>query len=187
MLARLDLLLPFTITIPEGEHFSIYQYTDEGYNIRIFPPIKIEPPVVQDDLNEILINGKPAFQANGLRIYFQKDNFDRRQGSECDPPHPLIARTINQFLLKLRFVTRGSKIRPINFPYTSWYLQYLNDDESELDKTEGLAKGRGGKTVTLSWTALNNDVWERIFELPLIISLLTGTLSFSMPMKPGPK
>jgi hypothetical protein len=166
MLARLDLLLPFTITIPEGENFSIYQYNDEGYNIRIFPPIKIEHLVAQDDLDEILINGKPALQAKGLSIYFQKDNFDRRQGSECDPPYPLIARTINQFLLKLRFVTRGSKIRPINFPYTSWHLQYLNDDESELDKTEGLVKGRGTKTIAFSWTALNNDVWEKIIELP---------------------
>jgi len=166
MLARLDLSLPFPITIPEGEHFSIFQYNDEGYNIRIHPPMKTEHPLTQDDSDEILINGKPAFQANGLRIYFQKDNFDRRQGSECDPPYPLIARTINLFLLKLRFVTRGSKIRPINFPYTSWHLQYLNDDESELDKTEGLVKGRGTKAFTLSWTALNNDVWERIFELP---------------------
>ena len=166
MLARLDLLLPFTIVIPEGESFSIYQYNDEGYNIRIFPPIKIEHPVAQDDLDEILINGNPAFQANGLRIYFQKDNFDRRQEIECDPPYPLIARTINQFLLKLRFVTCGSKIRPINFPYTSWQLQYLNDDESELDKTEGLVRSRGAKTFAFSWTALNNDIWERIFELP---------------------
>lgn len=166
MLARLDLLLPFTITIPEGEDFSIHQWNDEGYNIRIFPPMKTEHPVAQDDSDEILINGKPTFQANGLRIYFQKDNFDRRQGIECDPPYPLIARTINLFLLKLRFVTRGSKIRPIIFSYTSWYLQYLNDDESELDKTEGLVKGRGAKTFTLSWTALNNDIWERIFELP---------------------
>jgi hypothetical protein len=63
-------------------------------------------------------------------------------------------------------LARGSKIRPINFPYTSWHLQYLNDDESELDKTEGLVKGRGTKTIAFSWTALNNDIWERIFELP---------------------
>ena len=166
MLAKLDLLLPFEITIPKEEHFSIYQYNDEGYNIRIFPPMKTKHSIAQDDSDEILINGKPTFQANNLRIYFQKDNFDRRQDSECDPPHPLIARTINSFLLKLRFVTRGSKICPITFPQTSWHLQYLNDDESELDKAEGLVKGRGAKTYNISWTLLDNDIWERIFELP---------------------
>ena len=166
MLAKLDLLLPFEITIPKEEHFSIYQYNDEGYNIRIFPPMKTKHSIAQDDSDKILINGKPTFQANNLRIYFQKDNFDRRQGIECDPPYPLIARTINLFLLKLRFVTRGSKIRPINFPYISWHLQYINDDESELDKTEGLVRGRGTKTFTLSYLVLNNDVWEKILELP---------------------
>lgn len=166
MLARLDLLLPFTITIPKGEQFPIYQHNDEGYNICIFPPIKIEHPTSHDDSDNILIDGKPTFQANGLRIYFQKDNFDRRQEIECDPPYPFIARIINSFLLKLRFVTRGSKICPIIFPQGSWYLQYLNDDKSEFEKTEGLVKGRGGKTFTISWTALNNDIWDRIFELP---------------------
>ena len=128
--------------------------------------MKTEHPVAQGVPDEILINRKPAFQANGLGIYFQKDSFDRRQEIECDPPYPLIARTINLFLLKLRFVTRYSKIHPINFPCISWHLQYLNDDKSELDKTEGLVRGRGAKTVALSWTALNNDIWERIFELP---------------------
>ena len=166
MLARLDLLLPFEITIPKEEQFPIYQYNDEGYNIRIFPPIKIEQQTTHDESNDFLINGESTVQANGLRIYFQKDNFDRRREIECDPPYPLIARTINSFLLKLRFVTRGSKICPITFPQVSWKLQYLNDDESELDKTEGLYRGRGAKIFTISWTVLNNDIWEKIFELP---------------------
>ena len=165
MLAKLDLLLPFKITIPDGEKFTIYPYNDEGYNICILPPMKHEHPAVQDDFDEVLINDKPTFQANGLRIYFQKDNFDRSHGCECDPSYPLIARTINQFLLKLRFVTRSSKIHPINFSKVSWYLRYLNDDKSEIHKTEGLFRGRGAKTATFSWTALNNDIWGNIFEL----------------------
>ncbi|OGX16196.1 MAG: hypothetical protein A2166_06725 [Omnitrophica WOR_2 bacterium RBG_13_41_10] len=167
MLARFDLLLPFLITIPEGEKFSIYQCNDEGYEIRIFPPIKTDVPVHRDDLSELLINGNPAYQANGLRIYFKKDSFDRRVEVECDPPYTLITRTVNSFLLKLRFVTRYSKIHPINPSSTSWHLRYLNDDESELEMKEGLVRGRGAKFFTFSWHVVNNDIWREIFELPL--------------------
>jgi hypothetical protein len=167
MIVRLDLLLPFVITIPEGETFPIYEYNDEGYNIRIFPPTKTDVPVLQDNADELSINGKPAYQANGLRIYFKKDSFDRKTEVECDPSYELIIRTVNSFLLKLRFVTRGNKIHPINLHQTSWHLRYLNDDESELEKAEGLVRGRGGKYFTFSWTALNSNIWEDIFKLPL--------------------
>jgi hypothetical protein len=166
MIARLNLLLPFVITIPEGETFPIYEYNDEGYNIHIFPPAKTEVPILQDNADEFSIDEKPTYQANRLIIDFKKDTFDRKAKVECDPPYTLITRAVNSFLLKLRFVTRGSKIHPINLLKTSWYIKYLNDDESELEKTEGLVRGRFAKSFTFSWTALNSNIWEEILKLP---------------------
>jgi hypothetical protein len=128
--------------------------------------MKTTQPLQQDDSTEILVNGKSSFQANGLRIYFQKDNFDRRKSIDCDPPYDLISRTINSFLSKLRFVTRSSKIRPIDFPMVSWNLLYLNDDESELEESKELARVRFARYFKLTLTGLDNSVWQEIFKLP---------------------
>jgi hypothetical protein len=37
MIARLTLLLPFDIAIPDGEKFQLYTYEDEGYSITARP------------------------------------------------------------------------------------------------------------------------------------------------------
>ncbi len=167
MLARLILALPFTVYVPEKETFNIYVYNEDGYNIQIYPPIKIaDQPLPPDAPDQILINKVPAFQANGLRIDFQKDNFDRSKAVQCDPSYELISQTINSFLLKLRFVTNSSKIKPINLSLLSWKLQYLNDNGSELEKTEGLVRWRATSSFTLSWTAINKNLWDEVFKLP---------------------
>jgi hypothetical protein len=169
MLARLDLILPFSVSVPEKEKFSIHGYhgyVDSGYTIRIYPPMKTTQPLQQDDSTEILINGKSSFQANGLRIYFQKDNFDRRKTIDCDPPYTLILRTINSFLSKLRFVTRNSRIRTVDFPMISWNLRYLNDDESELEESKELVRGRFARHFKSTLAGLDNSIWQEVFKLP---------------------
>lgn len=166
MIAKLEALLPFSITIPEGEKFPIHEYTDSGCKIRIYPPIKVTNASPSDDIDSISINGTKAYMANVLRIYFLKDKFNRSDKIECDPPYELIGRTINFFLLKVRFITKGSKIRPINFPSGTWNLEYLNDDESQLEKGKGLVRGRLSREFKFGWTAVNKDIWNYIFNLP---------------------
>ena len=39
MIARLFVLLPFHLTIPEGEEFLVDEYEDSGYKVRVFPPM----------------------------------------------------------------------------------------------------------------------------------------------------
>ncbi|MFH1716881.1 MAG: hypothetical protein ABIF19_05985, partial [Planctomycetota bacterium] len=102
-----------------------------------------------------------------LRIYFKRDSFDRSRQVECDPPYSLIAKTVNQFLSKLRFVTGSSKIHPIDFPRVSWRMSYLNDDESKLPRGKGLVGGHFARGISFSCTAINNEVWEDIWKLPL--------------------
>lgn len=165
MIARLFVILPFSVTIPEGEQFKIYEYIDDGYKIRFYPLQKSTEPAEQFEYDELRINGISAFQANALRIDFLKDDFERKEGSACDPSYSLISRTVNSFLLRLRFVTRGSKIRPINFPMASWRMQYLNDDESELKEEKGFMRGRGGRKFQFSWITLNSDIWDNLNTL----------------------
>lgn len=74
MLARLFVLLPFSLTIPEGEQLPVYQYADEGYGVRGFPPGRSDRPGPPDGVDQIQIDGVPAFQADALRIDFHKES-----------------------------------------------------------------------------------------------------------------
>jgi len=167
MLARLDVTLPFSVAMPQAQKFPIYEYDDSGYAVRIYPPVRTGHTGEQDHEELILINGTPSFCANVLRIYFKRESFDRSPDVECDPSYELIARTINQFLSKLRFVTGNSNIHPIDFPRVAWRLSYLNDDESKLQREQGLVGGHFARGLSFSCTAMNSDVWEDIWKLPL--------------------
>jgi hypothetical protein len=165
MLARLHIALPFAFTVPDGEAYSIYVYEDEGYEIRIYPPKRSDQPSPNTVADGIYIDEKLAFQANGLRIDFRKDDFDRRTGVECDPPYHLMQRTVNFFLRKVRFVTRGFQVTSVNFPQVPWRLRYLNDDETELETVEGLVKERGTIAFSFSWIVITPSIWDDIHRL----------------------
>lgn len=153
--------------MPQAQKFPIYEYSDGGYAIRIYPPIRTEQTGGLDHEEQVLINGTPSFCAGVLRIYFKRDSFDRSMDIECDPPYELIAGTINRFLSKLRFVTGNSNIHPIDFPRVAWRLSYLNDDESKLPREDGLVGGHFSRGLSFSCTAMNSEVWEDIWKLPL--------------------
>lgn len=167
MLARLFVLLPFRLSVPEGEQFPIYEYVDEGCGVRVYPPRRSDRPLPQEGVDEIRMDGMPAFQADVLHVDFHKETFDRSKGPLCDPPEQVIRRAVNSFLLRLRHVARAPQIRPLNFPWVSWRIRYLNDDETELEKDENLVRGRGTFQLSLSWIALNKKVWEDVHSLPI--------------------
>ena len=168
MLARLHVLLPYSVVLPDGESYQIYAYEDNGYEVRVLPPLRSDEPGagVSND-QKMIINDKSGIQANILRVDFIKESFDRRSGIDCDPPYELIRRTINHFLRKLRFVTRGFMIKEIDFPRVSWRIQYLNDDETELEHLEGMVRFRGARAFQFSWTALTPEIWNDIYSLPV--------------------
>ncbi len=165
MLARLFVLLPFNLTVPDGEQFIVYEYEDSGYKVRFYPPGRSDRAPSSTDPDQLKINGIPAFQAEVLRIDFHKDSFDRRSEIPCDPPEPVINRAINSFLVRLRHVLHAAQVRPLNFPLVTWRLQYLNDDETELEKKERFVRGRGTFQFSFSWTALTKKVWDDVHNL----------------------
>src|SRR4051794_40615777 len=106
MIARFILALPFYIAVPDGVQFNIYTYIDEGYTVSVFPPNRSNRPPPGDIPDLLQMNDAPAFLANGLRIDFTKDTFDRSSGCPSDPPHTVISSAVNGFLTRLRFVTQ---------------------------------------------------------------------------------
>jgi len=171
MLARLFVLLPFSLTIPEGEQFPVYEYADEGYHVRIFPPGRSDRPgPPPDEVDQILIDGVPAFQADALRIDFHKESFDRSKERNFDPPLEVVRRAVNSFIVRLRHVAHAGHVRALDFRdfrTVTWRIRYLNDDESELEPDEKLVRGRGVLHWSFGWTALTKQVWEDVHTLPL--------------------
>jgi len=72
----------------------------------------------------------------------------------------------NSFLMRLRYVTRSTLIRPIDFPKITWNILYLNDDGSELEETPGLLRTRFAREFQFSWVALNPQIWKDVHTLP---------------------
>ena len=165
MIARLHVLLPFSVQVPEGEPFTVYSYVEDGYDVRVYPPVKSEMPASAGTVDQLQINGRPAESYNALRIDFHREKFDRLSGLEADPSYDFIAKAVNSFLSRLRHVTRSSKVRPVNFPRLPWRLQYLNDDGTELVKEEGLVRGRGALEFSLDFIGITKEVWNDIHDL----------------------
>jgi len=166
MIARLFVLLPFHLTVPDGQQFPVYQAEDSGYGIHFYPPGRSENAPPLSDEEKITIDGVTAFQADTLRIDFHKESFDRRAGTHIDPPEAVIDGAINFFLTRLRHVARAGQVRPVRFPLITWRMRYLNDDESELKEEAGLVRGQGAKSFSASFIALTNKIWTDVFNLP---------------------
>lgn len=162
MLARLDVTLPFAFIVPYDAQFSSYGYEDQGYRVQIYPPVKSDQPIHGTVADEALINDDRAFLADALRIDFAKQDFDRRAEVECDPQYCFIKRTISLFLRKVRFMTRGFQITPVDFPQAPWRLQYLNDDGTALETAKGLVRERGALAFKFSWIVLTPRHWNDI-------------------------
>lgn len=165
MIARLFVVLPFLLAIPEGEEFIVPEYQDNGYLIHIFPPIRSDHAPAFDGPEKITINGVRAFQADVLRIDFVKDTFDRRRNGHYDPPLDMMRWTVNSFLRRIRHVAQSPQIHPLDLADSRWRLLYLNDDETELIEDEKLIRGRGALQISFSVTALNKEVWNDIQSL----------------------
>src|SRR5262245_52705972 len=137
MIARLTLALPFDIVLPENATFNVYEYEDRGYQIRVFPPVKTDVPSTGGSPESLTMNNQPVIIANGLRIDFLKESFDRtRDPQVCDPPKEFMSFTVQTSLNWMRYVTRAHQIHiaDCTFERAHWRLEYLNDDGSQLEE-----------------------------------------------------
>jgi len=166
MIARVHIILPFQLFVPEGREFKLHPYDDEGYRVIVYPPVKTDRPAPGTVPDAVEINNAPAFVANGLRIDFHKSSFDRTVGKGVDPPIAIIQRATDSFLTRLRYVTRGAHLQALPWPKVSWRLRYLNDDESELPEQEGVARGHGTAGFSVSFAVVSTEVWDYVHSLP---------------------
>ncbi len=175
MIARVFVYTSYRFDLKDDEAVSIYDDEEGGYSFRIYPPSSrhilssFAPPIpvseladkvtLKQDLTSLVL---PSLDL--IRIDFKRPSFDR-QNEVFDPPPEVIFRIANSFLIRLRYVTRSAHIRLLTAQDFMWEVTYLNDDGSELN--DELLYGRASGNKPISYTAINNDVWEAVHSLPL--------------------
>src|SRR6516162_10108302 len=128
MLARLYLLMPYAVSLAQGEELPPYEAKDGDYTVRFLQPMTDVNALSGLRPHSLTLDGKAAFEANVMRIDFQKNSFDRGIHSPLDPPEDVIRRAVEEFHYRLRFVTRAAHARPISCSWVdSWILDYTND------------------------------------------------------------
>lgn len=166
MLALLHIAVPFDLTVPEGDEFRLWTYEEDGYKITFGAPASTGKPPLPFSPEHVKINGRRGIQVDVITIVFQKESFDRGITSQIDPPEKLIKRTLRSFLERLKYAVKAPQVKIINFPDCPWKLSYTNDDGSELEKREGLLRGRGSLEFPFLYIGCDSQLWDLIFSLP---------------------
>jgi hypothetical protein len=177
MLARLYILLPYTLTVPEGEEFPIYEMVDGEYRVRFLPPLR-DPAMIHGRRPEgLTLNGETAFEANVMRIDFCKEDFDRTAAGPIDPPEDVIRRAVSEFHARLRFTTRAAHAQPVSFPWSQWRLEYTNEVFISV-LLDRLASRQNLDQTLWEWTKERDGKWlqqpsvEEQFDV--LLKYLTG-------------
>lgn len=166
MLAKIHVFLPCELSLILGNEYRIYEHEEDGYQIYFDVPTKCDKPSPLKTSDKILINNKPSFQADAVTIVFKKDAFERRNESPIDPPEQLIQKTLHSFLSRLRYVAQAPQLKIPDFPDCSWILEYLNNDGSCLEQTEGLRRGIAHRKFEFTYFAIDASLWDSVFSLP---------------------
>jgi len=166
VLARLYILMPYTLTVAEGEQFRVYERKEGDYTVRFLPPQRDPALMFGRQPSALTLNGKPAFEANVMRIDFQKEEFDRTAAGPIDPPEDVIRRAVGDFHARLRFTTRAAHASTVSFPWNQWKRDYTKDDGSELETPKGYVRTRGSIQLQWSFIGISPEIWDNVFALP---------------------
>jgi hypothetical protein len=162
MLAQVTIELPFFIVVSTTAEFPISEYQEGDYRVRVLPPnYTEETSATAPDM--VTIDAQPAVMANQFRVDFYKESFDRAKGGPVDPPIELIAKTLESFLTRFRYVTRAHNVRLPDFPRCNWHVEYRNDDGTKLNAEPGLVTKRGALPVLhVTVTSLTPEIWQSV-------------------------
>lgn len=165
MIAKVNILLPYSIIAPEKEPFDTIIYDYAGYKVRFYPFGQSENADKFSPIESATINGEKAVNVDVLQISFNKEHFDRKVTTDFDPPLKLIEEVANDFLSRLRYVTNAHKIKILNIDSTTLSIRYLNNDESELIQEEGFARGKTRGRINVEIPGISKEIWSDVSSM----------------------
>jgi hypothetical protein len=167
MIARCQILLPFSIWIEANESFPNLKLAIASWSATVHPlaqaavgykdfevsrlsasweeSVKLITPAVPPIVNErVLSRGSPIVEKNLLIVDFLKTHFERGKSEipqgPADPSTDDVFSVINEVLRRLRQVTRSPRIKLLKPDNTIWTLTYLGDDGEELPEDPRLTR-----------------------------------------------
>jgi hypothetical protein len=188
MIARVRILLPYSVFVPVDEELKPIKIHQDGIEITLYPLLQsgfdaghltsgkfslneiaenikpLYPPVASQDT---LLNGKEMLRCNLLQIDLKKDVFNRTIGQTDNVPLEMAFEIANSFLLRLRTVTQAAYVKPLDADPAPWLLEFLSDDEKPLEPEPGKFRKKNGAFFKVRASALTEGIWEKINSLPL--------------------
>lgn len=194
MIARFVFLLPYRFSIDTKAKLSPFEFERNPHRIRIFPPFAVDvSPLDTDVLSSVTlksiadkliegapqkatecvqIDGAPTIQANALQIDLINDQFERViDGRVQQPPinRPLVQMAFeiaNDFLLKIRCLTKGFLVTSLNPQACCWRMEFLDDQGSKLLSSPGFYRTMTSSHFDLKAVGINKEIWEKFCNLP---------------------
>ena len=171
MIARARVLLPKTLLVPLEDEPDPVDLDLGAYRAKLFRPYRSELAEVTEELplSErpgllrraesptqplIRMNEEQVVAADVIQVDFSAEDFDRRLGASNDPPVSLLFEVVNGFLARYRTLARGFQITALAPTNTMWRIEYLNDDGSDLEPQQGLARALVGASFTVELMGL---------------------------------
>ena len=168
MLARVQIPLPFNILVEANQPFIPPLYHKNGYTIQILPPMR-DPTIASNREPPLFkMNDKEALLCNTVVLHFFKHEFKRPlfkktdKTKKFDPTIELINETLNQFLLRFRWVTESPMIHPIDIQRNGWKVDYFNDDGTPLPRDDKIY-GEIHFAIAGNYPKLNQEIWMETF------------------------
>jgi hypothetical protein len=186
MLARFRLLLPYTLSIRQGDSLTSEEFEQQGYRFRIYSPYQAstnilalaDPRTVPSDIvyglrpaepvfvdQGVIIDGLPTIPANAIQIDISKTEFERAQGSD-DPPIETLFELVNSLLHRLRSTGRYSAMHPIAREGAFWRLEFLADSGDQLQPEKDKMRARASAGLAVQISGLPEPVWKSAVQLP---------------------
>lgn len=169
MIARLLVVAPFPLYLPSGAQFNVFECELHGYKLRFFPPRQSVDSAETKEAVKVIVDGMDGIRVDVIQIDFVGEAFNRAFGPppfKCDPPNEIIKIVLDSYIARLRRITNGAAIHPLEFPGGTWLIQYLNDDGSTIRPENGKAGGIGASHIAGGAIALTEKGWNAMHQIP---------------------
>ena len=187
MLARVWVHLPYAFHRLPDDSLQPIRFRTGPTFASVYPPIQSISDEPSNDLvngvpthllpakdlrltEMVRINGRATLAVNLLQIDFHAKRFNRREGGspfQVEPSIDRITLAANRILLRYRSLLYAPQVTPISFPWFSFAIHYLKDDEGEFARRNGLLRWRVGRSQpTAASASITEEIWEPIRTSP---------------------
>jgi hypothetical protein len=115
--------------------------------------------------DRVRIDDGDALAADLIRVEFMSETFDRSRGESAERNRIIDIgfAVVNEWLLAFRIAATAAIVKSVQRLFTSWRIDYLNDEGGALASQEGLARQMAGIAFQIpARVVLTPDAWTAL-------------------------